>query len=85
MVASNFVLIPLKPDKDDLRGARTVLDAARAAGRLRPDLRILGLVLQQFELTTCFRKPLGRNARPVRPGFPGSSHSGKAGSPRSLS
>jgi chromosome partitioning protein len=52
LVASNFVLIPLKPDKDDLRGARTVLEAARAAGRLRPNLRILGLLLQQFELTT---------------------------------
>lgn len=52
LVASRWVLVPLKPDKDDLRGARTVLDAVRAAGRLRPELRTLGLVLQQYDLTT---------------------------------
>ena len=52
LVASRWVLIPLKPDKDDLRGARTVLDAVRTAQRLRPELAALGLVLQQYELTT---------------------------------
>jgi chromosome partitioning protein len=52
LVASQWVLVPLKPDKDDLRGARTVLDAIRAAHRLRPELRTLGLVLQQYEGTT---------------------------------
>ncbi|MGH9022526.1 MAG: ParA family protein, partial [Acidimicrobiia bacterium] len=52
LVASSWVLVPLKPDKDDLRGARTVLEAARTAERLRPGLRVLGLVLQQYELTT---------------------------------
>ena len=52
LVASRWVLVPLKPDKDDLRGARTVLDAVRAAQRLRPELAALGLVLQQYELTT---------------------------------
>jgi chromosome partitioning protein len=52
LVASRWLLVPLKPDKDDLRGARTVLDALRAAQRLRPELAALGLVLQQYELTT---------------------------------
>jgi chromosome partitioning protein len=52
LVASRWVLVPLKPDKDDLRGARTVLDAVRTAQRLRPELAALGLVLQQYELTT---------------------------------
>jgi chromosome partitioning protein len=52
LVASRWVLVPLKPDKDDLRGARTVLDAVRAAQRLRPELAALGLVLPQYELTT---------------------------------
>ena len=52
LVASRWVLVPLKPDKDDLRGARTVLDAVRTPQRLRPELAALGLVLQQYELTT---------------------------------
>ncbi len=52
LVASRWVLVPLKPDKDDLRGARTVLDAVRTAQRLRPELAALGLVLQQYGLTT---------------------------------
>jgi chromosome partitioning protein len=52
LVASDWVLIPLKPDKDDLRGARTVLEAVRTTQRLRPQLRVLGLVLQQYELST---------------------------------
>lgn len=52
LVASDWVLIPLKPDKDDLRGARTVLEAARTAQRLRPQLRVLGLVLQHYDLST---------------------------------
>ena len=31
LLVSWWVLVPLKPDKEDLRGARTVLDAVRAA------------------------------------------------------
>ena len=69
LVASRWVLVPLKPDKDDLRGARTVLDAVRTAQRLRPELAALGLVLQQYELTTNATRLLTDLAADLAVGF----------------
>jgi chromosome partitioning protein len=69
LVASRWVLVPLKPDKDDLRGARTVLDAVRTAQRLRPELAVLGLVLQQYELTTNATRLLAELAANLAGGF----------------